>query len=238
MVLTHKFVFHSNQNLRFGVNPKKQIAFLNNLISITSQTRILDIGCGEGIHLKLLSEKTCFAFGIDKKFQKPPQANIFCCNGFEEEFPKEITNIELAYVFSPFFGDDWNRLDLLAGKIARRLAPKGKFVFDLFHFASIPSGSAHWRIRKNSNSVDRSLCFRLKQNYFEIDLERQSFGQSRITKNKCWTVFSKKHLTQIFSEAGLTFHSDYSDFDIRKSGQWTPVSRPPFPRLLVVFEKA
>lgn len=48
-------------------NQHQQVQFLKDLVNINPNTRILDLGYGQGTHLAALQEVSNFVYGFDKE---------------------------------------------------------------------------------------------------------------------------------------------------------------------------
>lgn len=223
--------------LIFGADPNKQINFLNQIYPITSITRILDIGCDRGRHLRKLVTQSNYLFGIDRKECHVEGATTFCCDFITDELPEEICNIDLTYFFSPFLGENWNKFDILVQKLAERIVQGGKFILDLFHYTSLPQTMVYWRLRRDRGARLRTICFRCGNAYFESDYRCIQGREFQIEKQKRWPVFTKSYLETLFSQNSFDYVASYADFDISRPYEWNVKSQPPFPRLAVVFEK-
>jgi SAM-dependent methyltransferase len=224
----------------FYKNQQQQVDFLKQIVNINKDTRILDLGYGQGFHLTKLQELSNFVYGYDKEINEarsPSLPNTKKLDFFQEDW--DLDNLDLVYCLAPFFGEDWANFDLLASKVTGSLKTGGKFVLDLFDWNSMEVGTVYkdWSFPKdNLISVNRykreeksGLCFRKV-----LTPENNTFKTIRDVK-LYWRVFERSELINIASRAGLKLTHECFNFDINQKGLWQPQLTKK--RLVVVFEK-
>lgn len=226
-------------SMPFYKNPQQQVNFLKDLIDINKDTRILDLGYGEGFHLTKLQELSDFVYGYDKKINNEDSSlpNTQKLNFFEEDW--DLQNLDLIYCFAPEFGDDWDKFDQLISKVSANLKPGGKFVFDLFDWNSIAVGTLYkdWffptetriAVNKYKRSEKVATCFRT---ILLPDTEKFRIAKKYEIN---WRIFDRDELIEIMNRVGLKLTGEFYSFDLNQPGNWNPqVTRK---RLVVVFEK-
>jgi SAM-dependent methyltransferase len=223
--------------MAFYKNEEQQVSFLKNLVDINQDTRILDLGYGQGNHLTKLQELSNYVFGYDKEINevKSPQLpNTKKIDIFKDDW--EHKNLDLIYCFAPEFGRDWDNFESLVAKISTSLKSKGKFVLDLFDWNSILVGVSfqEWKLFKPKKTVMVSRYTReekamvCKRKVILPEFEIKEFETN-------WRVFDREELMKIMNQAGFKVAHECYSFDLNKVGSWQPQLKRQ--RLVIVFEK-
>lgn len=113
---------------------------------IDSDSRILDLGCGNGAHLLSLASKISFGVGVDfsKRFIEHAQSeskkissnNIEFINCSFDDLAIDSQSIDLLYSFSSIYYYQGN-LSKLISEIHRVLKPKGRALIDIGNIRSL-----------------------------------------------------------------------------------------------------
>ncbi len=216
----------------------QQVQFLQDLVKIQENTRILDLGYGQGTHLSKLQELSNFVYGYDKENNdtiSPTLPNTQKLNFFEQDW--NLSDLDLIYAFAPEFGQDWHNFEQLLTKISQALKPKGKFVIDLFDWNSIPVGISfqEWQLFPKRNTLALSRYTRQDK---AVICKRRILKPDFIVAKEVelyWRVFDREELIEIAKQAGLNLIKECYDFDLNQEASWQP--QPKRSRLVVVFEK-
>jgi SAM-dependent methyltransferase len=217
-------------------NEEQQVQFLKDLVEINKDTKILDLGYGQGTHLTKLQELSDFVYGFDKDLndkKSPVLPNTQKLNFFEQDW--DLQDLDLIYCFAPEFGQDWHNFDQLAVKVAHSLKKEGKFVLDLFDWNSISVGVSfqEWKLAPKLLSLSKYtreekavICkIKMLKPDFEIAREVEIY----------WRVFEREELIEILKKAGLKLVRECWNFEINQDASWQSQTRRR--RLVVVFEK-
>lgn len=225
-------------HMAYYKNEEQQVQFLKDLVEINKDTKILDLGYGQGTHLTKLQELSDFVYGFDKDLndkKSPVLPNTQKLNFFEQDWG--LSELDLIYCFAPEFGQDWHNFDQLAVKVAHSLKKEGKFVLDLFDWNSIPVGVSfqEWKMMPKKNTILLSKYTRedkaviCKRKILKPDFE----VAKEVEIN--WRVFEREELIEILQKAGLKLVKECWDFEINQEASWQPQTRRR--RLVVVVEK-
>lgn len=127
---------------------KKEIFYLES--SIPYGASVIDFGCGNGRHLKILESKITKGLGIDMNQDYLDEANS--CNSNKLHFEKgDITNyntiekFDIAICMYNTFGNVEENKKLLDSMI-NAIVPNGKIIISVFGKASIPSRIEMYRL--------------------------------------------------------------------------------------------
>ncbi len=221
-------------------NQQQQVDFLKELININQDTRILDLGYGQGFHLTKLQELSNHVYGYDietDEVKSPILPNTKKIDFFKEDW--DIKDLDLIYSFSPYYGEYWDNFDLLVTKTADSLKVEGKFVLDLFDWNSVVVGTIYkdWFFPKENLLVINEYTRKEKSgNCFRTVLtpDNDKFKIVREVELS-WRIFDREELINIISQEGLKLTHECYNFDLNQQGSFKPQLKKQ--RLVVVFEK-
>lgn len=223
----------------FYKNQQQQVDFLKDLINLNKDTKILDLGFGEGYHLTKLQEVSDFVYGYDKQIDstKPALPNTQKLDFFKEDW--DLQSLDLIYSFAPEYGQDWDNFDQLVLKVSKALKLSGRFVLDLFDWNAMPSKTVYkdWFFPKNDRLVINKYARKQKVATCFRTILVPDTDKFRVVKEFeiNWRIFDRDELIEIMNRAGLKIAGEFYDFDSSRPGEWNPqVDRS---RLVVVFEK-
>lgn len=111
------------------------------LDNIKEKTKLLDIGCGEGRHLKLLVSKCSNLFGIDysktmveKAIQNTttfPNINVINQDIKNSDFNENSFDYIIC-MFNTFGNMDYETQKILLKKVEKFLKPEGRFILSIY----------------------------------------------------------------------------------------------------------
>ena len=202
--------------MQYYNDTNKQINFLTNVIKIDKYSRILDIGCGSGSHVKELQKISPFVYGIDLVKPQEDLPNFILGDIFSTDLPN---NLDLIYLFAPFFGDKWNSNEELLAKLSKKIKKNSKIVLDLYFFNDFEIGKGYKEFNKRPEKIILSEYTR-EENvmYCQRTFKFQDWTERVIELR--WKVFLKDEFEKIANENGFAVVDLYFDFDISIKGSW------------------
>lgn len=205
--------FYQNKNY------KKETEFLNNFIN--ANDKILDVGCGTGIHAALLTDNGFEVDGLDLNKEMLEIAktrlktNLYWQNILEIDISKKYNMIiSMFAVFNHLKDTD----ELMQGlmNLKQLLHDDGKIIIDLHNPQS--SGS---KIDTYDNmtrvmkwNYDRSLKIEKSDIIFEID-------GIKYTDTHTFRIFTIDEMKECCERVGLKVVNVYENYDINKEGTST-----------------
>lgn len=121
---------HSNRELYFRelsqTSRKYYLPYISKFLEISHNTRVLEVGCGEGGNLLPFVEIGCFVQGVDISYDRVKQARTFF---------KDSDRLEGSFVCGDFMDlpqpkDENSRFDLiLLHDVIEHIAPEHKILF-------------------------------------------------------------------------------------------------------------
>ena len=202
--------FYQNKNY------KKETEFLNNFIN--ANDKILDVGCGTGIHAALLTDNGFEVDGLDLNKEMLEIAktrlktNLYWQNILEIDISKKYNMIiSMFAVFNHLKDTD----ELMRGlmNLKQLLHDGGKIIIDLHNPQS--SGS---KIDTYDNmtrvmkwNYDRSLKIEKSDIIFEID-------GIKYTDTHTFRIFTIDEMKECCERVGLKVVNVYENYDINKEG--------------------
>ena len=205
--------FYQNKNY------KKETEFLNNFIN--ANDKILDVGCGTGIHAALLTDNGFEVDGLDLNKEMLEIAktrlktNLYWQNILEIDISKKYNMIiSMFAVFNHLKDTD----ELMRGlmNLKQLLHDGGKIIIDLHNPQS--SGS---KIDTYDNmtrvmkwNYDRSLKIEKRDIIFEID-------GIKYTDTHTFIIFTIDEMKECCERVGLKVVNVYENYDINKEGTST-----------------
>ncbi|MBW2968912.1 class I SAM-dependent methyltransferase [Candidatus Woesearchaeota archaeon] len=166
-----------------------------------TDTVLLDIGCGPGIHMKKYVERGAIATGIDPSKEMIKLANDYCPEGIFKVgtvYNLGFEDSSFDIVTASFVVDHLEELEKAVQEISRVLKPKGLFIFSAPHpirymFRNsekdifVPSNSYFDKQKYCHNIAKSSGEFpsypRLIQDYFKI-LSKANFTLEDFVENE------------------------------------------------------
>jgi SAM-dependent methyltransferase len=197
--------------MKYYPQTQKQITFLQEIFSIDSTSRILDIGCEDGKHLLELQKISQTIFGVDIK----PDVilpNVITGNIFDVKLPTELDG---AYLMSPYFGNRWDDYNILLEKLNPCTKKGGKIVIDLFNFNSFPNDGGYNDYTILDSKIILSNYTR-HEAFMECERTLVFRDWTQKTINLKWKVFSQELLETICQKTGYKIQGLYLDFDINQ----------------------
>ena len=200
---------------KYYQNSHKQITFLQNVLNIQPTSTGVDLGCGEGIHLKALQKISSDIYGVDIQ-ENQDLSNYLQLDFFVDDIP--LQNLDFAYILSPFFDQNWWNMDSFLKRVYQSLRMHGQFILDL-DFHTMRPGQ-----RRSTYKVLES-CVVLSTFTRELDrvnLDRTIIdfkgNQKKITG--VWRIFSQSELFGILDSQGFMVVNQYFDFDNKSVINW------------------
>ncbi len=206
---------------KYYKNSQQQIQFLIDTLSITSQSKGVDLGCQSGEHLQKLQNISPTIYGIDlKKFSN--LKNFYQLDFFREDIP--LSNLDFAYCLSPYFDTDWWKIEDFLENVHSCLKMNGHFILDLFHYHTMKVGDKRQTHRLTKSEVTVSTFTREPD---RVSLQRTIIrfdGQQKHITG-VWRVFTQDELVTLLDQQGFMILHQYGDFDKNMPLDWnTPIS--------------
>ena len=217
-------------------NYKKEVDYINKIIKTNfndKKIRILDIGCGTGLHANLLSSYGHEVVGIDLSEEMINLANknkttntkfyVADATNFKIDHKFDLI-LSLFHVFS--YQNTNDKIQNYLTSIYNHLNYNGLFIFDFWY------GPAVLNI-KPSNKIKR-----LKNNNFTITRIAESITKPRentvvinyeliiINEINTITTIHEKHIMRYFFEPEVDFYLTTLNFKIDKFEEWITSKTP------------
>lgn len=218
--------------MKYYKDLEKQLNFLIEVLSIDKNSKGIDLGCNEGLHLKKLYKITKFINGVDK-IEYPDIPNFLKLDFFEEKLP--FKNLDFAYILAPYLDGKWWEIEKLLRNINQTLKPNGSFILDLFYynFMKINSVKQNFIIEK-----DKIILSKFNKEIDRVNLDRIIINLKNQSQNNftgVWRVFEFNELSEILNQNGFYIYKQYADFDVNKPLSWNIEKIPE--RLIIHFKK-
>ncbi len=200
-----------------------QVEFLKRVLKIENTSRGLDLGCGEGVQLKIIQQIARETYGVDK--EKSIEIDKFLhLNFFEEQIP--LSELDFVYCMAPNFGDDWWNMNPLLQNIYKVLRNDGLFLLDLFSLNSYKDQES----RTCQDNIGQHEAYR-NENCL---VQTSKFYNSKKLEMLIWRIFSKDELIELFAKHNLVLVRDFKGFT-DQAANWQPNKQND--RILVLFQK-
>lgn len=202
--------FYQNKNY------KKEVEFIKNFIK--KEDKIIDIGCGTGIHASLLEQDGFDVDGLDISNEMLELAKTRLNGNLYNQDILDI-NINTKYdVIISMFAVlnhliDLQELEKALINLKKILDDGGKIIIDLHN----PQGSGEktdsynnftrtmkWKYDKNTKIEKSEIVFKINNN---------TFGDSHVFR-----IFTIDEVVKICKNIGLNVVSIYENYDIKKIG--------------------
>jgi len=218
--------------MKYYKDLEKQVQFLISVLEIDKDSKGIDLGCGEGLHLKELYKITKFITGIDI-INYPDNPNFVKLDFFEDKLP--FKNLDFAYILAPYLDEKWWKIEKLLKNINQTLKPNGSFILDLFYYNFMKNNSVkqNFIIEK-----DRIILSKFIKEMDRVNLDRTIVNlKDKSQKNftGSWRVFEFNELSEILNQNGFYIYKQYADFDINKALSWNNDKLPE--RLIIHCKK-
>jgi len=210
----------------------REVEFLARQLPLPRHVRVLDVCCGTGRHAAVLADRGYDVTGIDINRGALARAReaIGTRASFLEHDLRRIEQLDGSFdavlLLWQSFGqfDDATNLDVLR-QIARKLAPGGRFILDIYHrgfFETRLGTRAHAKLGRTITESKQMTNNRL---FVELD-----YGDGTGDRFE-WRVFTPDEIAELSVQVGLHEVLRCADFDESISPS------PDRPRMQLVFEK-
>lgn len=217
--------------MQFYYNIDNQIVFLKEIFNLNSSSKVLDVGCYNGEHVKRLQETSENIYGIDITKPKEEFKNFIQGDIFSSKIPD---NLDGVYILSPFFGENWNNYTQLFSILNPSLKNGAKIILDLYFLNDLEINYTYQDFKLLPEKVilnnyirkeDHLICNRtfLFKDWTNRSLELK------------WKIFLQSELDILANENGFKIQNLYYDFDVSKTGSLEAQDRKK--KRVVVFEK-
>jgi D-alanine-D-alanine ligase len=211
----------------------REIAFLKELLPLSTHRRVLDLCCGEGRHCAPLANAGYQVTGLDRNSDALCKARKRCASanfvlGDMRNLPFSSGAFDAVLCLWQSFGyfDDATNMGIL-GQLRRVLSPRGRLVLDVYHrdFFSLHQGIRSFITNGRTIRETQSL----RGNRLSVELD---YGAEDRQDRFEWQVYQPEELCQLAQAADFSLLHACANFDAG-----TPVS-PAFPRMQLIFEAA
>jgi SAM-dependent methyltransferase len=221
----------------FYHSPADQVEFLKRVLNIKPDSKGLDIGCGAGAQLELLQKYCPETHGIDIIEYTPGLINFLQKDIFKDDlyFNQEL---DFAYSLAPFYGNDWNNLEILFANLRKYLKPSGLFLLDLFDFNSKTVGLKFQTYEVYPKRILLTTYHRQEKSYTGKRIIKFSDWTEK-HQDLYWRVFDRAELIQIAQSQGFEIAAEYGSFDLESNKLHSPAwleSGDRENRVIVVFK--
>ncbi|HOT44710.1 MAG TPA: class I SAM-dependent methyltransferase [Spirochaetota bacterium] len=240
----HYFAIENNHR-----DIRTDVAFITSLLGSRENPSLLDLGCGSGEHLGLLSRKGIRCTGIDISGDMLAQARERFPEGIEfiRASMADIDYEEAFDIVLSLFGSfnyliDDAEIDSMLGKIRRALKPGGAGILEVWNSPPIIKirekdiGPVSTTLHGGS-TIRRERGFKLRDDAYKTVVEvnyRYTVdgpgGTKNIRDRHIMRCFTTGEITRFLSAAGLTVISIFANF---KSEPYLENSN----RMVVLFER-
>lgn len=188
------------------------------LMSSMPKGPMLDLACGQGRHLTLLSEIYADTFGIDlslillKKIPYPFRSQAICANMLQLPVkPSSLSAVFMWFTSFGYFDEADNRA--VIKKISKTLKPNGFFLVDLLNEKLIRQSLIH----EDTIETDNYRFFnqrRLEGSILTKDvvITRKSTGSQRRIQERL-RLYSPEEMTNLMSSSNLRLKLTLGDYD-------------------------
>ncbi|MCX8064820.1 MAG: class I SAM-dependent methyltransferase [Candidatus Hydrogenedentes bacterium] len=230
-------VVYSHRNVK---EAQKQVKFLASLIPISLSTKILDLCCGYGRHIRFLSKLSNFVVGVDlsselltqARAQNENLAEFICADVRSLPFHENSFDIVLSLFtsFGYFYTDEENYNHLK--NLASVLKCKGYFVLDYFNPNKVKLSKKHSSTKKVNDLIIREVKWlddknnRINKNVTIEDIK------GNILKSYIETVkiYEFSQIEEMLIKCGIIVQDVYGDYS---GSEFTNKS----PRLIIIARK-
>ncbi len=198
---------------------KKEVNFLMNFIS--NKDKILDIGCGTGIHASLISNKGFYIDGLDLNKEMLEIAKTRLNSNL---YLQDILNIKIAKKYNIIISmfavlnhlKNTNDLEKCLFNLKSILQDDGKIIIDLHNPQSSGNkiDSYDGMIRKMEWIYNKDTRIEKSKITFEID--NQKYNDSHTFR-----IFTIDEVKECCKKVGLKVEKVYENYDINKEGSIT-----------------
>lgn len=210
--------------LNSGKDYLAEVKYINTLIQLKmpGAKRILELGCGTGIHAKLLSEFGYTIVGIDKSIdmvnlaRQKNQNNSslsFFCSDIEKFSTEEKFDIVISIFHVISYITENKSLKDVFKKINTLLNSGGYFIFDCWNGTGVLSDLPHVRYKNISDEQYNIHRISLPTIYFNKNLVNVNFKFIVLEKNVNYKEFEENHLMRYFFETEINLLCLSSGFD-------------------------
>lgn len=192
------------------INLSEQVFSVLNELSITNESKVLDIGCGKfasisrGLDILVPGCKITAIDIFDDPMDLPPNIKWIKSDMFDEKLELEL--FDAMFWISPYIGNSWfdGSFEKIIDKFGKNLKPGGKFMLDMFDFAFIEIGDTREKITYNAKTE-------YKKSASNIYSGTKTFLNGKVY-DLIWRVFSQDELEEIFKIAGFRLLSRLKSF--------------------------
>ncbi len=201
---------------------------------------ILELGCGTGVHAKLLAEKNYIVHGIDSspemikiakgktsEFDKENLNNIsFECSDIRHfKSNKKYDNIISLFHVICYLNSDKDLENALTNAYVH-LRKGGSFIFDIWHAPAVINDGLSVRFKRLENPellINRYSRPSLHaQNVSKIEYDIYVFDKSK----EIWSFIDETHLVRFFSLEEIKYFAEKVGFSFAASEEWLTGNTP------------
>lgn len=197
-------------------NYEKEVEFLENILPTNS--RILDVGCGTGVHGELLEKSGYLVDGLDLNKEMLDIAknrisgNLYCQNMLNIDINKKYDAIISMFAVINHL-KEVDELDKVLSNLKKLVFPNGLIIIDLHN----PQCSG---IKTDLfDNVTRTMCWdydkdkMIEKTELIFEIDGQIYKDNHIFK-----IFTIEQIEKSCDKAGLKLISVYENYQINKIG--------------------
>lgn len=195
---------------------KKQIDLILKKISPGKNDKILDLGCGEGRHVCLLSEKGYNVTGLDLsetllKKGREKHCRINLIRGDMRKIPGKFNIILSLFTSFGYFARDSENVDVVKG-IYNSLEKNGHFWLDFLNSEYVKEHIVNKNIFKLEDGSEVTEVRNIHDNRVVKDITIDKEGIQKKYRESV-RLFSYKELKDILSGSGFKIQNIYGNYD-------------------------
>lgn len=209
---------------RDETDAKRQISLLTKTLQLTPAHRILDLGCGEGRHVRLLHQQGLSVSGIDLSEtlirvgrEKYPELDLRV--GDMRNIDGQWDTILSLFTSFGYFDEDAKNRAIVAS-IAGALTPGGTFWLDYLNPKRLLKKLVPRSVKKLADGTKVTLTRRIEGPMVVKDIHFQSETASHTYQERVY-LYGKRELEEMMIDNGIRPQGAFGNYD---GEPWTPDS--------------
>lgn len=194
---------------------QKEVLFLNNFIN--KEDKIIDIGCGTGMHASLLKDYNIDGLDLNKEMLEIAKSRI---NG--DLYQQNILNIKINKKYDVIISmfavinhlRNIDELELCLKNLKQILNPNGKIIIDLHNPQDSGEKIDYFDNMKRTMIWNYDKETRIEKSNIIFELDNKVYNDGHIFR-----IFSIDEVKNMCTKVGLKVKKVYENYDILKEGK-------------------